>query len=191
MSTLNQNMAKCESVVWRLLEVNMKAMEIMAAIYSNTNVHIGERAHHISLIEHANNFQLLPPKIVQYVLNLEDDMNIQFMKQHSEKWFQIRKQARVTGSTLNAALGFNTLQKQKQHHYIHVCGWQPPPVTDDLQKKFDHGTRNEVNAIATLISTVVPAYLPACYAFYEVGPTFRIVAYLLHCNKCFCYCCTL
>ena len=125
-------MAKCKSVVWRLLEVNMKAMEIMAAIYSNTDVHIGERARHITLIEHANNFQLLPPEIVQYVLNLEDDMNIQFVKQHSEKWFQIRKQARVTGSTLNAALGFDTLQKQKQkqHHYIHVHGRQPPPVTD-------------------------------------------------------------
>ena len=172
MSTLNQNTAECESVVRRLLEVNMKAMEIMAAIYSNTDVHIGERARHIMLIEHANNFQLLPPEIVQYVLNLDDDMNIQFVKQCSEKWFQIRKQARVTGSTLNAALGFDTLQKQKQHHYIHVRGRQPPPVTDELQKKFDHGTKNEVNAIATLISTVVPAYLPACYAFYEVGPAF-------------------
>ena len=41
-----------------------------------------------------------------------------------------------------------------------------------LLKKFDHGTKNEVNAIATLISTVVPAYLPACYAFYEVSPAF-------------------
>ena len=103
---------------------------------------------------------------------MEDDTNIQFVKQRSEKWFQICKQARVTGSTLNAVLGLDTLQKQKQHHYIHVHGWQPPPVTDNLQKKFDHGTKNEVNAIATLISTVVPAYLPACYAFYEVWPAF-------------------
>ena len=85
MSTLNQNTAKCESVVWQLLEVNMKATEIMAAIYSNTDVHIGERARHITLIEYANNFQLLPPEIVQYVLNLDDDMNIQFVKQCSEK----------------------------------------------------------------------------------------------------------
>ena len=85
MSTLNQNTTECESVARRLLEVNMKAMEIMAAIYSNTDVHTGERARHISLIEHANNFQLLPPEIVKYVLNLEDDSNIQFVKQHSEK----------------------------------------------------------------------------------------------------------
>ena len=37
---------------------------------------------------------------------------------------------------------------------------------------FDHGTRNKINAIATLVSTIVPAYLPACFAFYEVGPCF-------------------
>ena len=45
-----------------------------------------------------------------------------------------------------------------------------PPISPELQKKFDYGTKNEVNATATLITTVVPAYLPACYAFYEVGP---------------------
>ena len=41
----------------------------------------------------------------------------------------------------------------------------------NLQKKFDHGTKYEVNATAMLISIIVPAYLPACYSFYEVGPT--------------------
>ena len=41
-----------------------------------------------------------------------------------------------------------------------------------MQTKFDHGTKNEVNATATLITTVVPAYLLACFAFYKVGPAF-------------------
>ena len=75
----------------------------------------------------------------------------------------------VTGSTIYTALGLDTLTKQKEHHYIHVRGRNPPPTPPDLQKLFDHGTKNEVNAIATLISTIVPAYLPACFAFYEVG----------------------
>ena len=42
----------------------------------------------------------------------------------------------------------------------------------ELQKKFNHGTNNEVNATATIITIVAPTYLPECYAFYEVGPTF-------------------
>ena len=33
---------------------------------------------------------------------------------------QIRKQARITGSTLNSGIGLDTLQKQKQHFYVHV-----------------------------------------------------------------------
>ena len=62
-------------------------------------------------------------------------------------------------------MGLDTLLKQKEHHYVFVRGRQEPPVSSELQKMFDHGTRNEINAIATLVSTIVPAYLPACFAF--------------------------
>ena len=97
---------------------------------------------------------------------------MQFIKQRSDKWFQLQKKYQVTGSSLNMVIGLDTLQKQKEHHYIHVRGRKPPPTPQDLQKKFDHGTHNEVNATATLISTIVPAYLSACFSFYEVGPAF-------------------
>ena len=172
MSSLNQNTAECESIIRRLLEVNLKCSEIMASINNNTDVHICGRARHVSLIEHANNFQLLPPEIVKYTLDLTNENNIQYIKQRTEELFALRKQARVTGSTLNNALGLDTLQKQKQHHYIHIRGREPAPVPEDLQKKFDYGTKNEVNGVATLISTVVPAYLPVCFAYYKVGPSF-------------------
>ena len=172
MSALNQNTAECESVVRRLLEMNMVTTQIMSSINNNSDVHIQNKPRHISLIEHANNFQLLPPEIVKYVLDIEKNTNIQFIKQRSPEWFQIRKQARITGSTLNSGIGLDTLQKQKQHFYFHVRGRQPAPVSEELQTKFDHGAKNEVNGTATLITTVVPAYLPACFAFYEVGPAF-------------------
>ena len=51
--------------------------------------------------------------------------------------------------------------EENQHQFL-LC----------YKKKFDHGTKNEVNETTTLISTIVPAYLPACYCFYEVGPAF-------------------
>ena len=172
MSTLNQNTVDCETVVRRLLEMNLKITSIMAFINSNGDMHISDKTRHINLSDLGNNFQLLPPEIVSQHTDLDNDSNMQFIKQRSDKWFQLRKKYLVTGSTLNTALGLDTLQKQKEHHYVHLCGRKPPPVPPDLQKKFDHGTRNEVNATATLISTIVPAYLPACYAFYEVGPSF-------------------
>ena len=172
MSSLNQNTAECESVVRRLLEVNLKITSVMAFLNNNGDVHIGNMSRHINLSERGNCFQLLPPEIVMQSTDLDNPQNMQFIKQCSDKWFALRKCYRVTGSTINSAIGLDTLQKQKDHHYEHVRGRKPPPVPPDLQKKFDHGTRNEVNATATLLSTVVPAYLPACYAFYKVGPTF-------------------
>ena len=120
MSSLNQNTAECESVVRCLLEMNMLTTQIMSSINNNSDVHIQNKPRHISLIEHANNFQLLPPEIVKYVLDIENDTNIQFIKQRSPEWFQIRKQARITSSTLNSGIGLDTLQKQKQHFYVHV-----------------------------------------------------------------------
>ena len=120
MSALNQNTAECESVVRHLLEMNMVTTQIMSSINNKSDVHIKNKPRHISLIEHAKNFQLLPPEIVKYVLDIEKDINIQFIKQRSPEWFQIRKQARITGSTLNSGKGLDTLQKQKQHFYVHV-----------------------------------------------------------------------
>ena len=172
MSTLNQNTADCESVVRRLLEMNLKITSIMAFLNSNGDIHIRDRTRHVNLSECANSFQLLPPEIVSQHTDLGTKENMQFIKQRSDKWFEIHKKYRVTGSTLNSALGLDTLQKQKEHHYVHVCRRKPPPIPPDLQKKFDHGTKNEVNATSTLITTVAPAFLSACYSFYKVGPAF-------------------
>ena len=172
MSSLNQNTAECETVIRSLLEMNLHCSEIMAILNANSDVHIHQNTRHIVLSEHANNFQLLPPEVVQLSTDLNKEENYQLIKQCSDKWFEIRKLARITGSTLYSGLGFDTLAKQKEHHYQYIRGRKPPPTPPELQKFFDHGTRNEVNAISTLISTAVPAYLPACYAFYEVGPSF-------------------
>ena len=122
MSTLNQNMAECKSVVQRLLEVNMKAMEIMAAIYSNSDVHIGERAHHISLIEHANNFQLLPPEIVQYILNLEDDRNIQFCEAVLRKMVLNPQTSKSNWEYSKCSTRFQYFTETKATS-LHSCTW--------------------------------------------------------------------
>ena len=172
MSTLNQNTVECEAVVRRLLELNLKVTSMMAFLNSNSDVHVGDNSRHINLSQAGNSFQLLHPEIVSQFTDLDNERNMQFVKQRSDKWFEIRKQYRITGSTLNAALGLDTLKKQKDHHYVHIRGRKHPPTPPELQKKFDYGTKNEVNATATLITTVAPAYLPACYAFYEVGPAF-------------------
>ena len=154
------------------MKLILKTTSVMAFLNSNSDIHIADKTRHINLSEFGNSFQLLPPEVVSMHTDLDQDCNMQLIKQRSEKWFEMWKRYCITGCNLNTALGLDTPQKQKEHHYIHVCGRKPPPIPVDLQKKFDYGTRNEVNATTTLISTIAPAYLSACYIFYEVGPAF-------------------
>ena len=172
MSTLNHNTAECESVVCRLLEVNLKITEILAQIRKNIDVHVQSNSRHIKLSEQTNAFSLLPPEIVSLMLDLTCEENSQYIKQGSTLWHEIRSSARVTGSTMRTAIGLETLTKQKEHFHVKVVGREPLPPSAELQKMFDHGKQNEVNATATLTSTVAPALLCNCYAFFEVGPKF-------------------
>ena len=85
-------------------------------------------------------------------------------------WYYVRKKFRVTASTLYRAIGLDTLQRQKEHHYIFICRLSEGPHDAELVKRLKHGTENEVNIISTLVSKIMPAFLPPCYAYFEVGP---------------------
>ena len=172
MSTLNHNTAECESVVHRLLEVNLKLTEILAQIRKNIDVHVKNYSRHIKLSQQTNAFFLLPPEIVSLTMDLTCEENFQYIKQGSTLWHEMCSSVRVTGSTMCSAVGLETLTKQKKHFHVNVIGRQPLPPSPELQKKFDHGKQNEVNAMATLTSTVAPTLLHHCYAFFEVGPKF-------------------
>ena len=91
MSTLNQNTVDCESVVRQLLEINLKITSIMSFLNSNGDIHIGDNTRHINLSNFGNSFQLLPPEVVSLHTNLDDDSNMQFIKQRSDKWFNCGK----------------------------------------------------------------------------------------------------
>ena len=91
MSALNQNTAECKAVVRRLLEVNLKTTSIMAFLNNNSDVHIRDMPRHINLSEIGNSFQLLPPEIVSQSIDLDNPQNIQFIKQCSDKWFELWK----------------------------------------------------------------------------------------------------
>ena len=52
-------------------------------------------------------------------MDLDNEDNVQFIKQRSKKWFEIRSKACVTGSTIYTALGLDTLTKQKWMHLAH------------------------------------------------------------------------
>lgn len=90
------------------------------------------------------------------------ELNCRFIKQRTNKWRMIREKARVTGSTLHAAVGLRGMKRQREHvHHEHF-------ITPHAQAMLDHGTLNEENAVATLVGRFMPIYFPDAY-FIEEG----------------------
>ncbi|CAC5399604.1 unnamed protein product [Mytilus coruscus] len=80
-------------------------------------------------------------------------------KQRTDQWLELRKESRITGSTMFGALGLGTL-KDQQEHFDRVHRGIEKPVSDELQKLFDYGTSQEINALCTLLGKIFPVYFP-------------------------------
>ena len=89
------------------------------------------------------------------------------IKQRSDMWHTIRKLAPVTGSSLHNAIGLRSLKEQKSHFDQKVLGLEAPPRSELVQKYLDHGTKNEPNAIATIVGRYLPLFYPDLNFFEE------------------------
>ena len=81
------------------------------------------------------------------------------VKQKSKEWHSLRNEAVITGSTIHKALGIGSLKGQTNHYDTVFRGVEEKP-TPELQQLFHHGTTNEVNALATFVSKIMPVYYP-------------------------------
>ena len=134
MSTLNHNTAECKSVVRRLLGINIQITHLLSHILQNSNIPVQSHVRHTTLSEQTNFFSLLDPEVASFAVNIEEEINSQYIKQGTDLWHQQGSKARVTGSTLRSAIGLDTLTKQKEHFYVHINGRQPPPPSPQLQQ---------------------------------------------------------
>ncbi|XP_060583246.1 uncharacterized protein LOC132739551 [Ruditapes philippinarum] len=91
------------------------------------------------------------------------------VKQKSEKWFEIRSKAMVTGSTCNTALGLGLL-KEQQAHFDKVVNRKESTVQFSEQQKsnMEYGSLHEIDGVATIVGHVLPAFFPKL-DFYEEG----------------------
>lgn len=62
----------------------------------------------------------------------------------------------MTGSTVYSAIGQDSI-KAEQRHFDEVIREKPKEIpSDEKEMRMDHDIRNEINAIATLVSVVRP-----------------------------------
>ena len=173
MSFLHQNSSDCDSVFKQGIDLQEDVLKALRII--NGWPPLDEENNHTNLSAMPNCFQLLHPDEVGRDVDLNNPSHYEYIKQGSTQWHNVRKLARVTGSSLYRAIGLDTLNRQKEHHYSNVCGRSEATPDPLLQRRLDHGRQNEVNIISSLVTTIMPAFLPRCYAYFEVGP--RIIQF--------------
>ena len=91
----------------------------------------------------------------------------EIVKQRTTTWSNLRKGAQLTGSKIHSALGFGTLKSMQECHDQRGRD-ESEPISPELQSRFDHGTKNEVNAVATIVGKILPVFFPGLM-FYEDG----------------------
>ena len=64
------------------------------------------------------------------------------VKQRSVMWFQLRNEARITGSTIYNGIGLDTLRKQKEHYNEFIKGLPPKEHSADVKAYMKHGMDN-------------------------------------------------
>lgn len=91
-----------------------------------------------------------------------------FLKQRSDEWFDLKKFHPVSGSSISSISGLGTLKEKQQKWNEYHRGAHASEVTSEVQKAMQHGCQNEVNAIATACTKIIPSLFPDL-AFSDIG----------------------
>ena len=103
-------------------------------------------------IEKQHNYRiLLKPRVIESIYPGFLDDNSEYVQQRTPEWFAIRRQSRITASTMHNMLGFCTLKVQKQHYDEFVMGKIPPVA--QTPAAMVHRTTHEVKG--ELLSTLL------------------------------------
>ncbi|XP_052268567.1 uncharacterized protein LOC127869949 [Dreissena polymorpha] len=92
--------------------------------------------------------------------NVDENYSTRLIKQRTERWFELRASAKITGSTLYKGLGFDGLKNQKDYFEGQFCGVPSKTPSEYIANAMKHGQDNEINAVATLVGKILPVVLP-------------------------------
>ena len=167
LSYLNEHSARCDSNIGRCLDVNFRILRALCTTRRNSEIFCESKLVHLH--EQENAYHLFSAERNSLFFDLCARENSDIVKQRSDAWFSLRKNVKVTGSTLFNALGLESLAELKQHHYQFVKKREKPPFSEEIQKRLVYGRDNEKHAIATVVGGLLGAFKPPCYCFQEVG----------------------
>lgn len=151
-SLLNVRKHECEINLNRALALNRRLM-LLAATCQGMQLCFSETGF-FTLSKSPLACILLPVDFMEEYIGVDMVTRPLEVKQGSDLWLQMRKCARVTGSTLYNALGLETFEAQKKH-FAHFVKGQPKVFKEDVKVKMEYGRINEVTAY---ISSAIHTY---------------------------------
>ena len=139
-SGIDAFIAKSDMVIKDILQLNVRWCIIMAKINRNTQCFLSTGT--VDMEQQHNYRILLKPRVIESIYPGFLDNNPEYVQQRTPEWFAIRRQSRITASTMHNALGFRTLKAQKQHYDEFVLG--KVPLVSQTPAAMVHGTTHEV-----------------------------------------------
>lgn len=140
MSEIDAFITLANRAITKLLKVNVEWCKIMAMVNQNEEHFQSEGP--IDLDDQSNGWILLEPDVINdHDFLLE---NPHYVKQRSTLWFDMRKQSKMTGSSMYNALGLRSFKDQKLHFEHFIEGKTPPEPTGFAAEAMEHGTLYEV-----------------------------------------------
>ena len=153
------------SCIWirKALNVNLKLLKFLSQLQNN--MHLFNSANSID-INQCRNLRLLHEPM--YVLqSLERNDFPHLIKRYSDEWIEMLKESLVADDTIGDSLGLNGMQKMKRHYKQFIQDNYEENYFSRVNYK-----QYEIDALATLCSILIPAYLPSCAVMYEEGISF-------------------
>ena len=163
MSFTQTTIFQAKKYITSTLQLISEICEMGSELNSSNHFNRGE----INLSHQGNVIQLQEPSKLP-----EQFRKSTFVKQRTPEWFELRKLAPVTGSSLHKGIGLGTLKDQRRHCDEHIASSTRTPVSAELQARFDHGIRHEEDAVATLAGQVLPFMFPHSLGIVEDGANF-------------------
>ncbi|CAG2203306.1 unnamed protein product [Mytilus edulis] len=155
-SSINAFLYEIDSFFWHYDITLEKLLSVLSSLNGCSSMYIG--GYHFKLDDHQN---------FKPLADIETD-DTRLVKQRSSKWFEIRQTAKVTGSSIYAALGLDGLKKMQDHFDQVVCHVPPKERSAEVQSFLDYGTKHEIYAVATLVGKILPSLYPGL-VYYEEG----------------------
>ena len=148
------------SDVLRLLQACADMMGVGQSVCPDTTIDLGQQDNYECLDGYDEH------DLARLNLNVEDVSRS--TKQGSQPWFDLRHAAAATGSTIHDSIGIGTLAKMRALFKHKKCGKPLPEFDDETKERLEHGKKNEINGVSTLVSRFLPSFLPGI-KFREVG----------------------